>query len=288
MKNKVNLLLLGAQKSGTTSLYNYLNQHPDICFSDLKEITYFVDDIHYEKGIKYYHSFFKEYDSQKIVASSYVHMLSSEYAPKRVFEYNKNMKFIIILREPVARAFSAFNYARQNGWEDNKTDFLSSLDMELDRMKQKKIDLLYFYNGLYAKHINSWVNFFPEKNFMIISSTDFQNNINNVMKKITFFLEISNHKFATENNFNVTKKPRYVFVNKFLLTRNKKMRAFFGKLLSSSTKKWLSKSIIPYLLKINQSSNKFRNISDYEKRIAANYFVNDLKLLKQKYNISFE
>jgi len=288
MKEKVNLLLLGTQKAGTTSLYKYLKQHPDICFSDLKEITYFVDDIFYKKGIKYFHAFFKKYNNQKIIASSYVHMLSSENAPKRVLNYNKNMKFIILLREPIARAFSAFNYARQNGWEKYNMDFLRTLELESERMHQKKIDLLYFYNGLYAKHISNWMNFFPKENFFIVTTKEFQNDPKNVMKKINFFLAIPNYKFVTKKKSNVTQKPRLIFINKFLLTRNKVIRAFFGKFLNSSLKNWLLRIFIPFLLKINQSSKKFKNIEENEKSIVANYFLNDLKILKQKYNIDFE
>ena len=69
MKRKVNLLIIGAQKAGTTSLYQYIKQHPDVYFSEIKEITYFVVDKYYQKGIEYFHSFFSKYNNEKIIAS---------------------------------------------------------------------------------------------------------------------------------------------------------------------------------------------------------------------------
>ena len=106
---KVNLLVIGTQKAGTTSLYEYIRQHPDIYFSDVKEVTYFVEDALYSKGEDYYHSFFTKIENEKIIASSYVHMLPCKKCPGRVKEYNPDMKFIVMLREPVSRAYSAYN-----------------------------------------------------------------------------------------------------------------------------------------------------------------------------------
>ena len=57
---KVNTMIIGVQKTGTTSLYEYMRQHSEVCFSEIKEITYFVDDEFYEKGESYLHSFFNK------------------------------------------------------------------------------------------------------------------------------------------------------------------------------------------------------------------------------------
>ena len=165
MSNKVNLMIIGSQKSGTTSLYEYMKQHPNIYFSEVKEVTYFTDDLSYKKGELYFHSYFKKYVNEKIIASSDVHILPSKEAPIRIKKYNRNMKFIIVLREPVSRAYSAYNYAIKNSWEDSRNSFLDTIGLENDRVRDKKYNLMYFENGKYYKHITYWYKFFPEKNF---------------------------------------------------------------------------------------------------------------------------
>ena len=190
MKKKVNLLIIGAQKAGTTSLYEYIKQHPDVYFSEIKEITYFVVDKYYQKGIEYFHSFFSKYSSEKIIASSYVHMLPSLDAPERVLEYNKDMKFIIMLRDPVSRAYSAYNYAKQNGWENDNISFIDSLESESMRKNNNQIDLLYFYNGLYSSHIDNWTSRFLSTQFLIITDTELRNDSKNVLSRVTSFLNI--------------------------------------------------------------------------------------------------
>ncbi|MDA3953962.1 MAG: sulfotransferase, partial [Bacteroidales bacterium] len=103
---KTNMLIIGAGRSGTTTLYEHLKLHSDICFSNIKEVPYFsIPDI-YKRGESYYHSFFKP-NKQKIIASSDTYLLIDKDAPKRIFDYNPNMKIIIMLREPVARAYSS-------------------------------------------------------------------------------------------------------------------------------------------------------------------------------------
>lgn len=287
MNKKVNLLIIGAQKAGTTSLYEYIKQHPDVYFSEIKEITYFVVDKYYRKGIDYFHSFFSKYNNEKIIASSYVHMLPSVDAPDRVFAYNKNMKFIIMLRDPVSRAYSAYNYAKQNGWENDDISFIDSLDYESIRKNNNQIDLLYFYNGLYSSHIDNWMSRFPSAQFLIITDTELRNDSKQVLSRITSFLNIKECNFLTDATFNVTSRPRFSILNSIILTRNEKVRNIIGFLIPSVLKKWILKYFIPKLLDLNKSNVKFSKIKADERKIAEEYFKNDLMILKKKYNLEF-
>ena len=80
---RVNTLVIGAQKSGTTSFCEYLKQHPDVAFSAVKELTWFVDDTSYARGPDEFHQYFAEDADSSVVATSYVHMLSSGEAASR-------------------------------------------------------------------------------------------------------------------------------------------------------------------------------------------------------------
>ena len=65
-KEKVNVLIIGAGKSGTMTLWHYLKQHKDVCFSDVKEVGYFTREDLFKRGQEYYHDFFRHYNNEKI------------------------------------------------------------------------------------------------------------------------------------------------------------------------------------------------------------------------------
>jgi hypothetical protein len=111
-------LIVGVQKAATTSLYYYLNQHPSIIGSRPKEVCYFDRDVNYEKGKNWYKHHFPntrnpfgrylyfeatpEYAYRKIVAN-------------RIYQFNPEIKIVMVLRDPVARAFSAWSMYRHFG-----------------------------------------------------------------------------------------------------------------------------------------------------------------------------
>src|SRR5689334_4503511 len=126
---KVNAMIIGAGRSGTTTVYEYLKQHPEICFSITKELHYFSIPELYARGEQYFHSLFPDYKDQKIVATADTYLLMDRDAPKRIKEYNPGMKFIIVLREPVARAYSNYNYSVNFGHEKKDISFLDTINL---------------------------------------------------------------------------------------------------------------------------------------------------------------
>ncbi len=126
---KVEAIIIGAGRSGTTSLYEYLERHPDVCFSKIKEIHYFSLADLFARGEDYYHSFFNATKNQ-IKAGADTYLLIDKEAPKRINLYNPNMKIIIMLREPVVRAFSGYNYSINNGYLNINVSFIESIKNE--------------------------------------------------------------------------------------------------------------------------------------------------------------
>ena len=101
MNPSPNFLIIGAQKSGTTSLYEYLKQHPDVLMSNKKETEFLAYDKFYLKGFNYYEKFFSGYKGQKCVgeaSTDYSNYVGLEKTIKRIYDFNKNMKLIYILR----------------------------------------------------------------------------------------------------------------------------------------------------------------------------------------------
>ncbi|MBX9850835.1 MAG: sulfotransferase domain-containing protein [Cytophagaceae bacterium] len=160
---KVNVLIIGAGRSGTTSLYHYMKDHNDICFSSIKEVHFFSIKDLYKRGEEYYHYFFNN-PGKKILASADTYLLVDKKAPKKIFSYNPEMKIVVLLRDPVDRAYSSYQYSINNGYENKNTDFLQTLEHEKEILTKNNIiqinNLCHFYGSLYYTHLRYWMQYF--------------------------------------------------------------------------------------------------------------------------------
>ena len=151
-----NFMCLGAAKSGTTTLYDILGQHPDIYTSSFKEPHFFYIPENFSNGLHWYEkTYFKKAD-KKIIADFTPSYFFDENAPKRIFEsLGGNMKFLVIIRNPVDRAYSHYLHSKRDHHETE--DFEKSLKLEVSRLKyyEDQSDYLsylrhsYVHQGLY-------------------------------------------------------------------------------------------------------------------------------------------
>jgi len=215
-------LIIGAQKSGTTSLHHYLNSHPVLVGSRPKEINYFTVDSIYAKGNKWYRSQFKTHRSiftSKIYFESSADYLYRSYVPERIFKFNKNLKFIVVFREPVARAYSAWNMHRDfrtkhdslpylirhgyfNDREHNSLKELYSTDVfpafeeciESELMKIKSGSQLeepsFIRKGFYIEQIDRYLKYFDINQFLFLGSKELLYNKEQALDKVTNFLSL--------------------------------------------------------------------------------------------------
>jgi len=106
-----NLFIVGAMKSGTTSLHNYLDMHPDIYMSINKEPAYFVRELNLSKGEEWYLSNFAEVRDEKIIGESstdYTKLPHYKGVANRIYEFNSDSRIIYIMRDPVQRSISHY------------------------------------------------------------------------------------------------------------------------------------------------------------------------------------
>lgn len=106
-----NLFIIGAMKSGTTSLHNYLNKHPDIFMCEPKEPGYFVKELQWTNGPEWYLGLFRNAQGARIIGESstqYTKRPMYEGVPERIRDMSPNARFIYIMRDPVERAISHY------------------------------------------------------------------------------------------------------------------------------------------------------------------------------------
>ena len=190
-KNRIiDCIIIGVQKASTTSALINLSKHPDIsAYTD--EIHYF--DIYWKKGLEFYKKHFNY--SKKIIMDKSPDLLYLTYTFPLIQSANPFVKLIIFLRNPIERAYSAWNMVNnKNKWSDNLT-FEEAIEEELNFRFGENINFYtanyhYLQRGLYYKQIKKLLKFFPRQNIIILISEKLKNNIKKEYNKIYNFLNI--------------------------------------------------------------------------------------------------
>ena len=111
---KIDFLLIGAMKAGSTTLVDYLRRHPQIYFSKVKEIQYFSRDEKYRNGLDWYESFFADAQESQLRgegSTCYTRWPRYPHAAERIHQYCPDVKLIYIVREPVTRTYSHYRHS---------------------------------------------------------------------------------------------------------------------------------------------------------------------------------
>jgi len=209
-----NYYIIGGQKCGTGSLYTYLVQHPNVQPAISKEPSYF--DRYYDRGLNWYKicfpfgfhkTYYKKIKKQKFVTGeASVRYLDHPFTPKRLKKITPNAKFIILLRNPIDRAYS--QHTRVSGTGRDPLSFEEAIEKEEERTKPefKKMEenemywsgdyfrFSYLSRGIYVDKLERWFSVFPKEQFLIIQSEEFFKNTTEIYKQVLKFLDLSDFK----------------------------------------------------------------------------------------------
>lgn len=179
---KCNFIGIGVQKAATTWVYSVLEDHPDVSVSFPKELDFFSREQNYFRGESWYHSHFDFTDSSKIahgeISPSYMHHTLS---PFRVHEYNKDIKIVVTLRDPIERAFS--NHLHLIRWDVVKGKDLS-FEYGLERFQ------MYIEQSRYYTILKPWFDLFGKQNVLVLLQEEINQNPKENAKRLYKFLEI--------------------------------------------------------------------------------------------------
>jgi hypothetical protein len=182
-----NLLVIGAMKSGTTSLHDYLDMHPEIQMSTPKELNFFNNEENYKKGSSWYSSFFKEgyrYNGESSV--NYTKRQIFPFVPSRVMKHlGSDIKLIYVVRDPIDRFQSNFTDSKTYG------DIPSSYSIN-EFIQGKLADIPLLKTSLYYYQIENYLSYFDLKNMYFIKAEDLKENPQSAMNKLFEFLGLKN------------------------------------------------------------------------------------------------
>ena len=254
MRLMPDFIIIGAQRCGTTSLYNYLIKHPSIAPVLKKEIHFF--DLNFDKNVAWYRAHFptslyknyvKKIRKQNLItgeASPYY--LFHPHAPKRVWETIPEIKLIVLLRNPIDRAYSHYKHEVRIGVET--LSFEAAIEKEKDRLDGEIQKMLkdeeyhsfnhqhysYLARGIYVDQLKYWRKFFPKEQILILKSEDFFEDPSTILKQVTRFLNLSNLTLKKYGKYNyatyadMTSKTRKR-LTEYFKPHNKKLYEYIGR-----------------------------------------------------------
>ena len=246
-------LIIGAEKCGTTSLFQYIIEHPDVYSGRGKEIYFF--DKQYFKGIHWYKLFFPVktknifQKNTMISGEATPRCLNHPLAPKRIKKIMPNVKLIVLLRNPIDRAYS--HYQMEHAYGRDKLSFEESIRIENNRIQgefQKMEEdgtyyspKFYWYShltsGIYWEQLERWFKYFPRKQFLIIQSEELFEKPSEVYNQALEFLGLHSHelkeykKFRSREYEGIEKKEKQELED-FFRPHNEKLYQMLGKKFS--------------------------------------------------------
>lgn len=199
--------LLGAAKSGTTSLHHYLRQHPVLYLPKVKELDFFdAPEEQFEANLDWYLRYFRDTDGQVTGEATPLYFRRSGLVPGRMRRLYGNTapRFLLLLRDPVDRAYSHYLHKVSQGTEP--LSFEEALEAEHECPKQKRRAWKsYFQDGLYAERLEAWYDHFPPEQFLILLSSDLQQHPRATLRSIFRFLGVDPRaKIDTSSRLNRT------------------------------------------------------------------------------------
>lgn len=183
-------LIVGAMRSGTSSLVHYLRRHPDIFISQPKELHFF--DHHYERGIDWYGQQFSGAQGTIQIGEATPNYMYDRVAVDRMVHLLPDVKLIAILRNPVARAYSHYWHNRSRGKEP--LDFDEALQAEPARLAlsaEKATTFSYADRGRYDRQLRYLLDRFPRQALKVLLFEDLESGPDGVVTEACGHLNLA-------------------------------------------------------------------------------------------------
>ncbi len=276
MIRKIDVMIVGAQKAGTTSLLRYLGEHPQCISHPQKEFSYFTDKKEYSLGLnaalKKYYAHKPHTNETKIIAKN-AGLFTDTAGLSRLKQNNPNCEIVFIIRNPVERTYSS--YLMEKNFGTVKFDFadLPELIKRHQNNEDDSWDFDFFIEySLYATHLKNIYNYFPKEQVNIVLYEDLKNDAAGVCKKIFDKIKIDNlFSPKIEIKHNVTQKTRsniYARIVKHFLRNENPVKKLLKKFMPGH-------KVYKYgelLRDVNKTEKKHQPINEEVKKFLMEYY----------------
>lgn len=269
---KVDLFIVGAAKSGTTSLVDFLSTVPGVFVPRMKEPFYFIDDDIGLSDESEYRSLYKKASESSVLVDASTGYLFCSNAAKRINRYNPNAKILIILRNPIDMSYSLWKYMRINGVENRefKEAFLNEGIPENYKGQGWSSNYLYRKRAAYFDQVKEYVDRFDD--VKVFTFEDMILNQKKILSDVIEFLGLDYTGPLSLPKSNESGEPRWMFLKKL---RDRRYPVL---------KKIISPEIRAYIRKvtrdINTKKTNVKRIPPNERVFYSKYFYDDVAKLK--------
>jgi hypothetical protein len=222
--------IVGAAKAGTTSLYTYLDDVPEVCMSLIKEPHFFSPNVdpesffHTVRSKEEYLKMFKITPRHRTLGEASPSYLWDKDSPKLIHSTAPDAKIIMMLRDPISRAYSHYLHHVRIGWEKRNFHEAVREDFQSDSRNVWKVPNLYVAQGFYADQVNRYFDLFDSFSIKVIIFEEFVKDTRSHVLDVMKFLGLK------------SEPPQIVgeVINPFLVSRNEFSAELLNRLIKFS------------------------------------------------------
>ncbi len=232
-----NFIIIGAQKCGTSSLFNFLARHPDVGVSAKKEVRFFAMQHVWDRGVDWYASQFPDKPVRGEASPQYTWWPWIKNTPQRIADVVPDVKLIYMVRDPVERVVSQYI-----DWCDQFLEW-QELSVALDGIARPH---RYLEAGAYASQLEHYLEVFPRERILVLAVEDLARDPTAVMTRVHSFLQLADHRdpeaWQRKHNQRVEKRrpPRWL---RRLVTPKIRRELHHPRYLSLDTTIWIKQTI---------------------------------------------
>jgi hypothetical protein len=291
MANKlIDFIVIGAARSGTTSLFMNLRAHPQIFIPLEKEICFFSDHDRYQLGPEWYmKNYFAGIGTEVITGEITPAYMLFEYVAERIHQTTPQSKLIALLRNPIDRAYSHFRFARRLDIEER--DFGKAIAALFTRGWISDSQIFsqnneYLMFGEYGRILQNYLRYFPREQIKILFFEQFQENTTATMKEIYEFLgvrsDFTSDKFSKRQNVGGEVKYKALLKLQTCLKNNEKIKktllTLFPPNLLGAIDMWITRDG-------NVKPKSFSGPTVEERHQLKTYYEEDVSLLGKLFDL---
>lgn len=283
---KPNFLIVGAARSGTTSLYEYLRRHPEVFMPKFKEPGFFITKPAYglENNIEKpeeYEALFSSVRDEKAVGEASTAYLYDPHVPKRIADYlGSETRIIILLRNPVDMAYSLWGLNVKNGYEG--LPFLEAVKAAEERLRDEDFirscinktwihNYAYIDRARYSVQVDRFIQTFGRENVRVYIFEDFFRNHRDSYGNVCRFLSVSDDFYPQFKKYNPASTVRSEFIRRAC---NERMA--WKEPLKLIMPKALRERVKVMLYKMNIKESSLPELSLEERRYLSGFFQEDI------------
>jgi hypothetical protein len=271
---KPNFFIIGAARSGTTSLYVYLDQHPEIFFSPVKEINFFSNPKIWGKGFKWYESHFNKAKDVRAVGEASTSYTASPFikeVPQRILDYSPNAKLIYIVRDPINRLVSHYMHRVHRGIERRPfSEIVKNIEHEPTA-----------WQGRYNYQLEQFLKLFNREQVLILSFDDLHKLSQKTVSDIFSFLGV-------DSDFPVENIEKVFNASSGTLRRSNigiRTLNFYRRYVEQKNVPFIVKKQLFKLSKIGSIKEKKPSLTDSEYQTLLEFYQQDSAELSEKFGI---